>query len=164
MEDVGLRSGRERLPGGDPRLGAALVEPGPVVVMVEQRAAEGYKLVEVLLSGGAPWGFTLKGGREHGEPLIITKVRRGEGTGGAGRTGGSGRLHVGRLARGADSGGRWCPGVSSAPRPSIGGASGGHGGGVGATGGCATPASQLGFGFEGTACCSTVLHRFLTSR
>ncbi|XP_074763482.1 protein Shroom2 isoform X1 [Athene noctua] len=77
MEDVGLRSGRERLAGGDPRLGAVLVEPGPVVVMVEQRAAEGYKLVEVLLTGGAPWGFTLKGGREHGEPLIITKIEDG---------------------------------------------------------------------------------------
>ncbi|CAM9620886.1 unnamed protein product [Bubo scandiacus] len=77
MENVGLRSGRERLAGGDPRLGAVLVEPGPVVVMVEQRAAEGYKLVEVLLTGGAPWGFTLKGGREHGEPLIITKIEDG---------------------------------------------------------------------------------------
>ncbi|KAM6316828.1 protein Shroom2 isoform 2-T2 [Aegotheles albertisi] len=77
MEDVGLRSGRERLAGGDPRLGAVLVEAGPVVVMVEQRAAEGYRLVEVLLSGGAPWGFTLKGGREHGEPLIITKIEDG---------------------------------------------------------------------------------------
>ncbi|XP_068281691.1 protein Shroom2 isoform X2 [Nyctibius grandis] len=77
MEDVGLRSGRERLAGGDPRLGAVLVEPGPVVVMVEQRAAESYKLVEVLLTGGAPWGFTLKGGREHGEPLIITKIEDG---------------------------------------------------------------------------------------
>lgn len=30
------------------------------------------------LSGGAPWGFTLKGGLEHGEPLIITKVRETE--------------------------------------------------------------------------------------
>uniref|UniRef100_A0AAQ4P9G0 Shroom family member 4 n=1 Tax=Gasterosteus aculeatus aculeatus TaxID=481459 RepID=A0AAQ4P9G0_GASAC len=29
--------------------------------------------VQVQLSGGAPWGFTLKGGLEHGEPLIITK-------------------------------------------------------------------------------------------
>ncbi|XP_029854649.1 protein Shroom2 isoform X3 [Aquila chrysaetos chrysaetos] len=76
MEDVGLRSGRERLAGGDPRLGGGvLVEP--VMVMVEQRAAEGYKLVEVLLTGGAPWGFTLKGGREHGEPLIITKIEDG---------------------------------------------------------------------------------------
>ncbi|KAM6292783.1 protein Shroom2 isoform 1-T1 [Porphyrio hochstetteri] len=77
MEDVGLRNGRERLAGGDPRLGAMLMEPGPVVVMVEQRATEGYKLVEVLLTGGAPWGFTLKGGREHGEPLIITKIEDG---------------------------------------------------------------------------------------
>ncbi|XP_054242355.1 protein Shroom2 isoform X2 [Indicator indicator] len=77
MEDVGLRSGRERLASSDPRLGAVLVEPGPVVVMVEQRAAESYKLVEVLLTGGAPWGFTLKGGREHGEPLIITKIEDG---------------------------------------------------------------------------------------
>ncbi|XP_042644561.1 protein Shroom2 isoform X4 [Tyto alba] len=73
MEDVGLRSGRERLAGGEPRLGAVLAEPAPV----EQRAAEGYKLVEVLLTGGAPWGFTLKGGREHGEPLIITKIEDG---------------------------------------------------------------------------------------
>uniref|UniRef100_A0A8D0GBK8 PDZ domain-containing protein n=1 Tax=Sphenodon punctatus TaxID=8508 RepID=A0A8D0GBK8_SPHPU len=31
----------------------------------------------VLLTGGAPWGFTLKGGREHGEPLIITKIEEG---------------------------------------------------------------------------------------
>ncbi|XP_027494978.1 protein Shroom2 isoform X2 [Corapipo altera] len=47
------------------------------MVMVEPRAAEGYKLVEVQLTGGAPWGFTLKGGREHGEPLIITKIEDG---------------------------------------------------------------------------------------
>lgn len=31
-------------------------------------------LVEVLLRGRAPWGFTLRGGTEHGEPLLITKV------------------------------------------------------------------------------------------
>ncbi|KAM9668444.1 protein Shroom2 isoform 5-T5 [Dama dama] len=43
----------------------------------EARAADGGRLVEVQLSGGAPWGFTLKGGREHGEPLIITKVEEG---------------------------------------------------------------------------------------
>lgn len=30
--------------------------------------------LEALLEGGAPWGFTLKGGLEHGEPLIISKV------------------------------------------------------------------------------------------
>lgn len=32
------------------------------------------ELVEVLLQGKAPWGFTLRGGAEHREPLIITKV------------------------------------------------------------------------------------------
>lgn len=34
----------------------------------------GWVLVEALLQGGAPWGFTLQGGLEHGEPLIISKV------------------------------------------------------------------------------------------
>uniref|UniRef100_A0A3Q3N6K9 PDZ domain-containing protein n=1 Tax=Labrus bergylta TaxID=56723 RepID=A0A3Q3N6K9_9LABR len=29
------------------------------------------------LQGGAPWGFTLQGGLEHGEPLIISKVEEG---------------------------------------------------------------------------------------
>uniref|UniRef100_A0A8C2MFQ5 Protein Shroom2 n=1 Tax=Cricetulus griseus TaxID=10029 RepID=A0A8C2MFQ5_CRIGR len=43
----------------------------------EARAADGVRLVEVHLSGGAPWGFTLKGGREHGEPLVITKIEEG---------------------------------------------------------------------------------------
>lgn len=38
------------------------------------RDGEGWKLVDVFLSGGAPWGFTLKGGLEHREPLLITKV------------------------------------------------------------------------------------------
>ncbi|XP_028993136.1 protein Shroom4 isoform X2 [Betta splendens] len=33
--------------------------------------------IQVQLSGGAPWGFTLKGGLEHGEPLIITKIEDG---------------------------------------------------------------------------------------
>lgn len=32
------------------------------------------ELVEVLLQGKAPWGFTLRGGTEHREPLVITKV------------------------------------------------------------------------------------------
>lgn len=32
------------------------------------------ELVELLLQGKAPWGFTLRGGAEHREPLIITKV------------------------------------------------------------------------------------------
>lgn len=34
--------------------------------------------IHVELNGGAPWGFTLKGGLEHGEPLIITKVSEAE--------------------------------------------------------------------------------------
>ncbi|XP_029905419.1 protein Shroom2 isoform X2 [Myripristis murdjan] len=37
----------------------------------------GWRFVDVLLSGGAPWGFTLRGGREHREPLLITKVEEG---------------------------------------------------------------------------------------
>ncbi|KAL6470756.1 hypothetical protein MHYP_G00218750 [Metynnis hypsauchen] len=32
-------------------------------------------LVEARLQGGAPWGFTLKGGLEHGEPLIVSKLK-----------------------------------------------------------------------------------------
>ncbi|XP_069378548.1 protein Shroom2 isoform X3 [Paralichthys olivaceus] len=41
------------------------------------RDGEGWKLVDVFLSGGAPWGFTLRGGLEHREPLLITKVEEG---------------------------------------------------------------------------------------
>lgn len=33
-----------------------------------------FMLVEARLQGGAPWGFTVQGGLEHGEPLIISKV------------------------------------------------------------------------------------------
>ncbi|XP_057359231.1 protein Shroom3-like [Manis pentadactyla] len=36
-----------------------------------------YIYLEAFLQGGAPWGFTLKGGLEHGEPLIISKVEEG---------------------------------------------------------------------------------------
>uniref|UniRef100_A0A667XC40 PDZ domain-containing protein n=1 Tax=Myripristis murdjan TaxID=586833 RepID=A0A667XC40_9TELE len=32
---------------------------------------------QVLLRGRAPWGFTLRGGTEHREPLLITKVEEG---------------------------------------------------------------------------------------
>ncbi|XP_069560237.1 LOW QUALITY PROTEIN: protein Shroom2 [Brachyistius frenatus] len=46
---------------------------------VDQRSrdVEAWKLVDVFLSGGAPWGFTLRGGLEHREPLLITKVEEG---------------------------------------------------------------------------------------
>ncbi|XP_051869481.1 protein Shroom2-like isoform X1 [Pristis pectinata] len=37
----------------------------------------GQPLVEVALSGGAPWGFTLRGGQEHREPLLVTKIEEG---------------------------------------------------------------------------------------
>ena len=33
-----------------------------------------YRFVDVMRFGGAPWGFTLRGGLEHREPLLITKV------------------------------------------------------------------------------------------
>ncbi|XP_016366436.1 protein Shroom2-like [Sinocyclocheilus rhinocerous] len=33
--------------------------------------------VELCLTGGSPWGFTLRGGLEHHEPLLITKVEDG---------------------------------------------------------------------------------------
>ncbi|XP_066503731.1 protein Shroom2 [Hoplias malabaricus] len=33
--------------------------------------------LDVVLTGGAPWGFTLRGGLEYQEPLIITKVEEG---------------------------------------------------------------------------------------
>ncbi|XP_023960238.2 protein Shroom2 isoform X2 [Chrysemys picta bellii] len=78
MENVEFRGGPERFPDKDPRLNAVFVDQGQMMMMmVEQRGGDGYRLVEVLLTGGAPWGFTLKGGREHGEPLIITKIEEG---------------------------------------------------------------------------------------
>ncbi|KAM8939378.1 protein Shroom3 [Pelodytes ibericus] len=33
--------------------------------------------VQASLQGGAPWGFSLKGGLEHGEPLTISKIEEG---------------------------------------------------------------------------------------
>ncbi len=42
----------------------------------EEEDKEDGELVEVLLLGKAPWGFTLRGGTEHREPLIITKVAK----------------------------------------------------------------------------------------
>lgn len=43
----------------------------------EVEEEEDEELVEVLLQGKAPWGFTLRGGSEHREPLLITKVTSG---------------------------------------------------------------------------------------
>uniref|UniRef100_A0A8C3GW39 Uncharacterized protein n=2 Tax=Corvus moneduloides TaxID=1196302 RepID=A0A8C3GW39_CORMO len=53
---------------------------GAVAVAAMERA-EGRpgapQYVHVQLQGGAPWGFTLRGGLEHGEPLIVSKVEDG---------------------------------------------------------------------------------------
>ncbi|XP_048349197.1 protein Shroom2 isoform X2 [Sphaerodactylus townsendi] len=81
MENVEFRGGPERFPDKDPRLNPVFLDQGQthqqLLMMGEQRGVDPYKLVEVQLTGGAPWGFTLKGGREHGEPLIITKIEEG---------------------------------------------------------------------------------------
>ncbi|KAM4696080.1 protein Shroom4 [Rhinophrynus dorsalis] len=48
---------------------------------MDPQAADGTlqppQCIHVQLQGGAPWGFTLKGGLEHGEPLIISKIEDG---------------------------------------------------------------------------------------
>ncbi|XP_029138769.1 protein Shroom4 [Protobothrops mucrosquamatus] len=36
-----------------------------------------FQYLHVQLAGGAPWGFTLRGGLEHGEPLVVSKVEDG---------------------------------------------------------------------------------------
>ncbi|XP_073422086.1 protein Shroom2 isoform X3 [Dendrobates tinctorius] len=75
MENLESRArGQEGFLPDDPRAG--MVDPGQPMMM-ERRLLEGYRLVDVFLTGGAPWGFTLKGGKEHGELLIITKVEEG---------------------------------------------------------------------------------------
>uniref|UniRef100_A0A4W6ESW1 Shroom family member 2 n=1 Tax=Lates calcarifer TaxID=8187 RepID=A0A4W6ESW1_LATCA len=43
----------------------------------KKKEEEEEELVEVLLRGKAPWGFTVRGGTEHREPLVITKVEEG---------------------------------------------------------------------------------------
>ena len=30
--------------------------------------------VEIILVGGRPWGFSIKGGKENNKPLVISKV------------------------------------------------------------------------------------------
>ncbi|XP_062412968.1 protein Shroom2 isoform X2 [Sardina pilchardus] len=54
-----------------------LLEPERYSLDQRNVDGEGWRLVDVLLTGGAPWGFTLRGGREHHEPLLITKVEEG---------------------------------------------------------------------------------------
>ncbi|TKS66509.1 Protein Shroom2 [Collichthys lucidus] len=43
----------------------------------EEEEVDDEELVELLLQGKAPWGFTVRGGTEHREPLVITKVEEG---------------------------------------------------------------------------------------
>ncbi|XP_077150856.1 protein Shroom2 isoform X2 [Ranitomeya variabilis] len=74
MENLESRGGQESFLPED--LSAGPGDQGQPVLM-ERRLLEGYRLVDVFLTGGAPWGFTLKGGKEHGELLIITKVEEG---------------------------------------------------------------------------------------
>ncbi|KAM3837691.1 protein Shroom2-like [Vipera latastei] len=73
MENVDFR-GRQR---SEAESGSNPAGTPPPASDRRQRGADLYKLVEVQLSGEAPWGFTLKGGREHGEPLIISKIEEG---------------------------------------------------------------------------------------
>lgn len=54
------------------------VPDGDAEVQTAGTGDAGCRLVETVLHGGAPWGFTLRGGREHREPLVITKVRERE--------------------------------------------------------------------------------------
>ncbi|XP_051531470.1 protein Shroom2-like isoform X1 [Myxocyprinus asiaticus] len=38
---------------------------------------EEFEFLELILTGGSPWGFTLRGGLEYHEPLLVTKVEDG---------------------------------------------------------------------------------------
>uniref|UniRef100_W5MKL2 Shroom family member 2 n=1 Tax=Lepisosteus oculatus TaxID=7918 RepID=W5MKL2_LEPOC len=69
-----------RLTGKDHRAAPGIFhQDAETVGAAEPRDGDGeaVRLVKALLTGGAPWGFTLKGGREHQEPLLITKVEEG---------------------------------------------------------------------------------------
>lgn len=53
---------------------SGLEAPGQPEGRPASRLLVSFQYVHVQLAGGAPWGFTLKGGLEHGEPLIVSKV------------------------------------------------------------------------------------------
>ncbi|XP_053229598.1 protein Shroom4 [Podarcis raffonei] len=55
-------------PSGDAQRQEPEQQPLPLV---------SYQHVPVHLAGGAPWGFSLEGGLEHGKPLIVSKVEDG---------------------------------------------------------------------------------------
>lgn len=63
-------------PSGEPRF--KTIKDRNTWRSMEQHAGAGgdkWVLVDAVLNGGAPWGFTLRGGLEYQEPLIITKVQ-----------------------------------------------------------------------------------------
>nr|XP_023656700.1 protein Shroom2 isoform X1 [Paramormyrops kingsleyae] len=76
MESMDHRT-EHRLPGRESKtIQAVLHHDVQMLGAPDRRLSDcgGWTFVEVLLTGGAPWGFTLRGGREHQEPLLITKV------------------------------------------------------------------------------------------
>ncbi|XP_063811591.1 protein Shroom2 isoform X2 [Pseudophryne corroboree] len=75
MESLETRGGQDRFVPDVLRTPPSLDQGQNM--MMERKVVEGCRLVDVFLTGGAPWGFTLKGGKEHGELLIITKVEEG---------------------------------------------------------------------------------------
>ncbi|XP_033867210.3 protein Shroom2-like isoform X3 [Acipenser ruthenus] len=89
MDIVDHRRTDQRFTDKNQRLVRGIVDQQGVEIfsVMEQRAAdtEGTSLVEVVLTGGAPWGFTLKGGLEHREPLLITKIEEGSKAAAAGK-------------------------------------------------------------------------------
>uniref|UniRef100_A0A670YJ31 PDZ domain-containing protein n=2 Tax=Pseudonaja textilis TaxID=8673 RepID=A0A670YJ31_PSETE len=52
-------------------------DPCPQAKLDTSRLLVSFQYLHVQLAGGAPWGFTLRGGLEHGEPLIVSKVEDG---------------------------------------------------------------------------------------
>ncbi|MGH0128865.1 UNVERIFIED_CONTAM: hypothetical protein FKN15_036302 [Acipenser sinensis] len=89
MDIADHRRTDQRFTDKNQRLVRGIVDQQGVEIfsVMEPRAAdtEGTSLVEVVLTGGAPWGFTLKGGLEHREPLLITKVEEGSKAAAAGK-------------------------------------------------------------------------------
>lgn len=57
-------------PPGATAAAVALGPPPPV----EDETRDEPVIFQVLLKGGSPWGFSLKGGAEHHCPLVIAKV------------------------------------------------------------------------------------------
>ncbi|XP_033864114.3 protein Shroom2-like isoform X1 [Acipenser ruthenus] len=89
MDIADHRRTDQRFTDKNQRLVRGIVDQQGVEIfsVMEPKAAdtEGTSLVEVVLTGGAPWGFTLKGGLEHREPLLITKVEEGSKAAAAGK-------------------------------------------------------------------------------